>query len=41
MVIGAAAEVLEALVFPRIGAFTQHLILLGDHLQSHPSVVEY
>jgi superfamily I DNA and/or RNA helicase len=41
VVIEEAAEVLEAHVLPCIGSFTQHLILLGDHLQLRPSVAEY
>ena len=41
VVIEEAAEVLEAHVLPCIGSFTEHLILLGDHLQLHPSIVEY
>ena len=36
-----AVELLEAHVFPCIGSFTQHFILLGDQIQLHPSVVEY
>jgi len=41
VVIEEAAEVLEAHVLPCISSFTQHLILLGDHLQLRPSVAEY
>jgi len=41
VVIEEAAEVLEAHVLPCIGPFTQHLILLGDHIQLRPSVAEY
>ena len=35
-----AAEVLEEHVFPCIGFFTQHIILLGDHIQLCPAIVE-
>ena len=43
VIIEEAAVVLEAQaqVLPCIGSFTQHLILLGDHIQLRPSIAEY